>query len=91
MNAIIKSVQTHPALWAAFGTWLLGNIVSSLPTPGKDSSGFYSFLFKFLSLIGSELPRSIPQLRYGGSNITLSDALADEKIKANTQAASKGN
>lgn len=71
MNTVWNFVVVeHPAIFAAFGTWLLGNICSTMPSPNESSGIAYRWVFSLASVVGSSLPRSIPNLRLGSSNPT---------------------
>ena len=70
MNALVIWFQAHQIVAGGVAMWLLGNICASLPTPGMTSSRFYQFIFNLASAVGSQLPRSLPGLRLGGSQET---------------------
>lgn len=77
MNAVWNFIVVeHPALFSAFGTWALGNICSTMPSPNADSGVAYRWVFSLASVVGSSLPRSIPNLRLGQSNPTTTTVAA---------------
>lgn len=75
INALMNFYQAHPAICAAVGTWLLGNLCSAMPSPTADSGKSYQFLFNFASAVGSALPRSVPKLRIGSTKETTGDVV----------------
>jgi hypothetical protein len=61
-NFIAQLYQQHPYSASIISTWIFNNIItvmiSSLPSPTKDSSVAYSYWFKVLNTIIGNLSRA---------------------------------
>ena len=62
MNLLNQLFLTHPYISTVDATWIFNNIVtafiSSLPSPTKDSSQKYIYVFKVLNTIMGNIARA---------------------------------
>lgn len=59
MNWLFASIHSHPAAWTLGAYFLFSNAISSMPTPGNTSGGFYRWLFDFSHLMAGNISRII--------------------------------
>ncbi len=55
--------QQHQTAAALIAYWVASNVVTSLPSPTQDSSGFYKFFFTLSHGLAGSLSRVFPALR----------------------------
>ena len=64
-DSIMAFVAQHKEAAIAVGVYFLfANLVSTMPSPSKDSGVAYKWAFGFLHGIGAALPRIFPKLRW---------------------------
>jgi hypothetical protein len=55
MSAVIDLISSHAVISTLVIYWLLSATIGALPSPGAQSSGAYTFFFKFFNSLAGNI------------------------------------
>ena len=59
MDWLLTSIHAHTTAWTLGAYFVFSNAISSMPTPGSATGGFYRWLFDFSHLMAGNISRVI--------------------------------